>query len=140
MIGHLLAVLVVASALVGCSGEGERPTLSFDGDSATYSGPDVLSEMPVTFVLENPTTGMVVFGWAVTNDEGITLEDEVAWIESHGDEVPPWAGDYGHIGVNFMNDTREEAVEVPDGHVLLWANTQSDDAVYPAAYVTVDTG
>jgi hypothetical protein len=141
MIRCLLVVLLVASSFVGCGGEDETPTLSFDGETATYSGPEVLSEMPVAFLLENPTTGMVIFGWSVTNDESITLEDEVAWIESHGDELPPWAEEeYGHLGVNFMNDTREEAVELPDGHVFLWANTQSDDAVYPAAYVTVDTG
>ena len=141
MIRRLLVVFLVASSLVGCGGADEMPTLSFDGESATYSGPEVLSEMPTTFVLENPTMGMVMFGWAVSSDASITLEDEIAWIDSHGtDEAPPWVEDYGHIGVNFMNDTREESLEVPDGHVMLWAETRGDDAVYPAAYVTVDAG
>jgi PBP1b-binding outer membrane lipoprotein LpoB len=42
MIRRLLAVFLTAVILGGCSGEDATPTLSFDGEAATYSGPDTL--------------------------------------------------------------------------------------------------
>ncbi len=142
MIRRVLVVCLVAVSLIGCSDEGATPTLSFDGEAATYSGPETFSEMPVTFVLENPTTKMVGFGWSLVNDDSVTLDDAVAWVESHAaDDVPAWVADYGRVlELNFMNDTREESTTLPEGKVLLWVWSQSDKARYMAAEVTVDTG
>ena len=143
MIRRLCVVLSAALFLVSCSSEDGTPTMSFDGEAATYSGPSVLTEMPMTFVLENPTTKMVTFGWHLVADESVTFDEEVAWMDTHqGDNygIPQWVEEYGGIAdVNFMNDTREESAELPDGTILLWVWDPSGKVMFPAARVTVDT-
>lgn len=119
------------------------PTLTFDGTTASYQGPTTFTENPVTFTLENPTDEMVGFGWNVLNDESITLEEEIAWMEAHRGptyELPTWVEDYGEVSaVSFMGDVREASVELPDGKILLFVWQQSEHILYPAAHITVET-
>jgi hypothetical protein len=119
------------------------PTLTFDGTTASYAGPTTFTENSITFTLENPTNEMVAFGWNVMNDESITLEEEIAWMEAHRGptyEIPPWVEDYGGITpTSFMADVVEATVELPDGKILLYVWQQSDRILYPAAHITVET-
>lgn len=98
------------------------PTDSFDGQTATYTGPSTFDRNALTFVFDNGTDRMVGLGWNVMNDESITFEDEIAWMDVHrGDsyEIPPWVEEYGGIGTSQRRGTYEATAEIPDGKVLL---------------------
>lgn len=142
-VGVLVAVIAVAgiAAWLVFSSGGEDPTLVFDGSTATYSGPDTFEAGEVTFTLENTTREMVRFGWNVTNDESVTLEEEIAWMETHRGssyEIPPWVEEYGGIGqVAFMDDVQEASVELPEGKILLIVWNPGENVLHPAAHITV---
>jgi hypothetical protein len=119
------------------------PTVSFDGQSATYAGPSTFDTNAITFVFDNNSDRMALLGWNVMNDESITIDEEIAWMDVHrGDDyaIPPWVEDYGQITVSNMNGTLEGTAEIPNGKVLLYVWQQSGKVLYPAAHIIVDTG
>jgi hypothetical protein len=96
----LIAVIAIAGIVLWFvfSGSDGEPTLAFDGTSLTYSGPESLTVGAVTFTLENTSDGPATFAWGLINDDSITLEDEVAWVEANPGAVPPWIQTWGEIG------------------------------------------
>ena len=77
----------IAAWLLLADGEG-RPTLTFEGDALTYSGPMTFDERVIT--LENTSDGSAAFAWGLISDDSITLEDEVAY---RGPAPPPGSSD-----------------------------------------------
>lgn len=119
------------------------PTLTFDGETVTYDGPEAFDTGVITFRLDTTARDMIAFGWNVMNDESITLEEEIAWMETHrgpGYEIPPWVEDYGGIGTTTTAWTWEETVELPDGKLLLYVWSAGPRILYPAAHIYIDTG
>jgi hypothetical protein len=149
----VVAILIVAAVgLFGLLGNNRSevvvvppplPTISFDGESAAYAGPETFDRTTLTFLLENTSGEMAGLGWNVLDDESITFADEIAWTETHrGDayEIPAWVREYGPI-VNFhTNGTWEGSAEIPEGEVLLYVWQPGPKILYPAAHIRVDTG
>lgn len=118
------------------------PTVTFDGQTATYTGPASFDDNTITFIFNNDTDRMVGLGWNVMNDESITIDDEIAWMETHRGEtyeIPPWVENYGSIGTTRTGGTQEATVEVPNGKCLLYVWEQGQHILYPAAHITIDT-
>lgn len=118
------------------------PMVSFDGETATYIGPETFDRSTLTFLFENTTGDMAGLGWNVMNDESITLGEEIAWMETHrGDtyEIPPWVEDFGGIGRFHTSGTLEVSAELPDGKILVYVWQPSPQILSPAAHITVDT-
>ena len=99
----LVAVIVVGGAAVGIAvlitNDTDTPTLSFDGETATYSGPETLEAgATVTVTLENTSDEKATFGMLRLRDEDMTLEEfqaawqagEDAWVS--GDDIGPQSG------------------------------------------------
>jgi hypothetical protein len=141
----LVAVIAVAGIVLWFvfSGGAEEPILTFDGTTATYSGPDTfVAGEEVTFTAENQTSEMVTFGWSRNNDETITLEEEIAWMETHRGssyEIPPWVEDYGGFTPAFSDDVREGSVVFEAGKGLLWVWDARERIIYPAAHITASS-
>lgn len=148
------AAVVFVGAVVGVGffltgdrdlfGAGGTPTLSFDGTTATYRGPATFDDNLITFRLENTGSNIALFGWNVMNDESITLEEEIAWMETHRGvtyEIPPWVEEYGRIGMSVWPDEPvERSVEIPNGKGLLYMWDIENRILYPAAHITVSGG
>jgi hypothetical protein len=119
------------------------PTLTFDGETVAYVGPETFDTNVITFRVETTADRMIGFGWNVMNDESITLEEEIAWMETHRGstyEIPPWVEDYGMIGTITTAWNWEETVELPDGKLLLYVWEPGPKILHPAAHISIDTG
>jgi len=148
-IAILIAAAVGLIALLG-NDRGEviiapppMPTVSFDGETATYTGPETFDRRTLTVVLENTSGDMAGLGWNVMNDESITLAEEIAWMATHRGntyEIPSWVEQYGGIGRFHQNGTWEGSAEIPDGKVLLYIWQPGPRILSPAAHITIDTG
>lgn len=125
------------------------PTITFDGETATYSGPATFDENLLTFRLENNSDAVrATFSWSLMNDETITMEDHIAWAETHRGPnyaIPKWV-EFGAWGaIDFAvppNTVVEESVNVsfPNGKVLLYLWDVGNQIVYPAGHIYVNGG
>jgi hypothetical protein len=123
------------------------PTLTFDGETATYSGPSTFDQNLLTFRLVNNSDSVrASFGWNVMNDETITLEQDIAWMETHrGDNysIPKWVEAWGLIDFTLPPNTVIEesvSVSIPDGKCALYVWDARNQILYPAAHITVNSG
>ena len=140
----LIVVIVaagIALAWLAFSGD-EEPTVAFDGQTATYSGPTSLAAGEITFTFdatEYDSPNGVMFIVAKVTDDSITLEDleALAATEPASGPIPPFIGTFE----NFL--VRDEVVEVTytlsEGRWMTSAHTspQDTDRVYPAAILEV---
>lgn len=151
----VIVVLAVAGAgLLITQGDDEVvsvadaiPTITFDGETASYRGSTTFDENVLTFRLENNSDSVrAAFGWNVMNDETITLEEEIASMETRrGDNssIPPWVEAYDQIDFYVPPNAvvEESAPEtLPSGKGLLYVWDARNRILYPAAHITVGTG
>jgi hypothetical protein len=137
----LIAVVAIAGVvlwLLLSGGEGE-PTLTFDGTAATYSGPETLEAGDVTFTLENTSGQEMVFAWVLLNDDSITLEDEIAWMEENPDSIegPPWVETWNRISEVEPGEVVEETSYMFEGRNELGAWNDATDDIYIAVFIDV---
>lgn len=156
-IGAIVLAMVAAVVVwVMVSGGEEQPTLSFDGTSTTYTGPETLQAGSVTFKLENTSDVTQGFFWAryldeslmpsddylvamgvePIGEEGVTLEHEYAWIELHG-TVPPWVDYFMLLPDVEPNTTIEATTELTAGRYVLAAQDLAAQKAYPGAIIEV---
>jgi hypothetical protein len=153
------AAVIVVGAVVGVAmlmtGDGDDlvtvaeavPTITFDGETATYSGPETFEENLLTFRLENNSDSVrASFGWSLLNDETITMEDQIAWAGTHQGPnyaIPKWVEGYGAIDFAVSpNTVVEESVSVsfPNGKFQLWLHDYRTKIMYPAGQIYVNGG
>jgi hypothetical protein len=140
-IAAVIAVIAIAGVvlwLLLSGGEGE-PTLTFDGTALTYSGPETLKAGDVTFTLENTSEEEMVFYWALFNDDSITLEDSIAWMEANPDSNtgPPWIETSNWTGEAEPGEVLERAFYMFEGRNELGAFNDATGDVYIAAVIDV---
>lgn len=121
------------------------PTITFDGETASYSGPATFDENELTFRLVNTSDSVrIAFGWYLMSDETMSMDEVIAFAERHRGElygIPPWIKDWNQIDFNVPpNSVLEESSreQVPTGKCLLYAYSMSDTILYPAAFITVN--
>jgi hypothetical protein len=156
------AVILVVGAVAGIAamvgddgddvvvGGDEEPTLTFDGTTVTYSGPETLEAGAVTFTLNNTSEEDIYFAWGLINDDSFTLEDELAWIAANPDtrSTPPWLIAWTEIGQVDPGETVErttslikgknDLVALPPIHRDLRGDMESrNGATYVAAIIEV---
>ena len=89
----LLCAFLIA-LLTGCSSSSKTPeiTLTFDGETCQYDGPNVISPGKVTIILKN-TSDYDLSLWAARMEEGKTWQDMLDYIGTPGAsvELPSWA-------------------------------------------------
>ena len=130
-VGALLVVGIGVWALSAGGGD-DQPTLTFDGAVATYQGPDTIEAGQVTFRLENESDREVVFVWGRHNQEGITEEQQRAWVEENPSSPPPWIEDAGDIGPPVpAGTTVEQTIELAPGPTDLFAWDEIEYVGYP---------
>ena len=122
------AVILVVGAVVGIAAlardgdddvvavAAEEPTLTFDGTTATYSGPETL-QGDEPFILTNTSEDDIYFAWGLISDDSITVEDELAWIAANPDSktTPPWLIAWGEIGRVDPGETVERTASLIKG-------------------------
>lgn len=134
---------VVAPSETAPTPNGVSPTLSFDGNQATYSGAQSFDTNEIAFALENTSGIDIMFGWGISNDLTITLEDDISWLETHRGAnyaIPDWVRTYGEIGAVASGVGLEVVANIPDGRALVYAWDPQARISYPAAEIFVDSG
>ena len=93
LVSAAVAVLV-ALALWFVFSEDAQPTVTFDGQTATYDGPTTFDAGEVTFTFDGSEYERgVAFVIVEVIDDDITLEDFKAWAaENPARSVPPFGG------------------------------------------------
>lgn len=135
----------------------DQPTLAFDGTAATYSGPTSLQPGEVTFTLENRTDTTAGFLWGRHVDEsrfaavsewlvaigmepigaeGVTMEHEYSWSETHN-VMPPFAEETFDFPDVAANTTIEATAELTEGRYTVLAWDPIALKPYPAAIIEV---
>jgi hypothetical protein len=126
----LIAVIAIAGIVLWFvfSGTDEEPTLTFDGATLTYSGPESLEAGDVTFTLENTSEEEMTFAWGLINDDSITLEDDKAWVEADPSpgSTPPWVATWGEIGRAAPGATVEKRTSLLVGRndLVAWSPSE----------------
>ncbi len=118
-------------------GGDDEPTLSFDGTQATYNGPEVLEAGNTLFKIENDSDVVADFLWGRHGEEGITLEQTVAWAETNTDQ-PPWVEEALHLVKDLApHSTGERLAWMTAGtyELIVW-DVQAEKA-HVAAIITV---
>lgn len=141
----LIAVVVIGGlALWIWLGGEEEPTVTFDGTTATYSGPETLEAGTVTFIFDAAdyeSSRAVAFIIAEMTDESLTMEDLEAYSEINpARDKPPWAGT---LQVWLVSDAIEKDVTLTAGTFSVWASTHlppDEDRAHPAAILEVTGG
>lgn len=141
----LIVVIVaagIALAWLAFSGD-EEPTVTFDGQIATYSGPTSLTAGEITFTFDaTEYDSPVMFVVAEVTDDSVTLEDleaEAAARPASG-SIPPFIGSVETSLV--ASEVVEETHVLTGGRWMVSANTSPEDTdrVYPAAILEVTSG
>lgn len=140
----LLALVVVAGlALWIWFGDEGEPSATFDGEVATYSGPESLETGTVTFTFDASAyegERGVAFIIAEMLDDSLTMADLEAYAEVNpARDKPPWLG---RLEVSFVTDVIEKDVTLTAGTYSVWANTAPTDGdrAHPAAILEVTGG
>ena len=123
------------------------PTLAFDGEAASYSGPSTFDQNLLTFRLVNNSDSVrIAFGWYLMSDETMTLDEVIAFADRYRGELygePPWIEDWNQIDFNVpTNEVVEESApdNVPTGKSLLYAYDFGNRILYPAAFIVIGNG
>lgn len=138
----LIVLIVVAGVVLwlAFAGEGE-PTATFDGEVATYSGPDTLEAGSVTFTLDaTEYEPEVMFAVARIADDSLTMEDFEALADEYtADEAPPGVFTEFDTSSVVTDEVLEHEFTVSEGRWLLVANTAPDgtNRAHPAAILEV---
>ncbi len=138
----LIAVIVAAGGITLwlVLGGDDQPTIGFDGSEATYSGPEIIEAGEVPFKTENNSDVVVDFLWGRHSEEGITLEQTVAWAESSTDQ-PPWVEEGFHLVKDqAANSSGERVSWMTAGtyELVVW-EVQAEKAHIAALITVVDT-
>lgn len=134
-------VVVVAAGGIGVwllsAGDGE-PTLSFDGTSAAYSGPEVLGAGNVLFHIENNSDVVADFLWGRHGEEGITFEQASSWNDPDG-APPPWVEDGFHLAKDVapQKATEKLSAMTPGTYELVVWEVEAGKS-HVAALITVE--
>ncbi len=142
----VIGILVVAAAAVGIwflvADEGE-PTVTFDGSTATYSGPTSFEAGSITFTLdatEYDFPGGVAFILVPLSDESLTMADLEAIADEYAaNEIPP-GFDVVRARIFFVEaEVIETDITLSEGRWGVWANTSPMDTnrAHPAAILDV---
>lgn len=91
-------VAVGAGVWMFASGDDDQPTLSFDGETATYDGPATLDAGEISFMLRNDSDVDIGFVWGRHREEGHTVEEASAFAEANPGVPPPWVAEAVDIG------------------------------------------
>ena len=107
-------------------GDGE-PTATFDGEIASYSGPESFEAGNVTFTFDATEYGdRVTFVVARMSDESLTMADLEAYAaDNPGSQVADFVAT---SNVTYVNDeVVEKEIALTEGTWSVWANTAPDD-------------
>ena len=131
----VLALVGVGVSMLASSDSDDRPTLTWDGEAATYQGPDTLEAGEVTLVLKNDSDRDVGFVWGHHVEEGHTMQETLDWVTEHPSSPPPWVGQTADIGPMVEPQTTvERTTTIPPGptDLLAW-----DGTAHPATIILV---
>ncbi len=92
-------------------------TLTFDGSSCVYDGPDTLSPGPTEFSFSNETEEIATHAIVHITADDITLED----IQQLSESDPEWTGDPGSLG--------EDAAEIVSGGTTTMPDRSTESTV-----------
>lgn len=145
VLAALVAAVVVGLGLwFVASDDDGLPTVTFDGQSATYDGPSTFEAGEVRFEFDASAYERdVVFVIGEIRDDGITYEEIVAWFDENpgGAVIPPFMGSV-EIALAADGDFVLEETYVLQGGMryLLSAITppEASDRVYPAAIIETE--
>lgn len=140
----LIAIGAIAGLVLWIlfAGEDGPPTVTFDGQTATYSGPTSMSAGDVTFTFdatEYANSNGVTFLVDELTDDSITMAD----IESATAAFPASTGTPPFVGTQYSEVVVGDVVEVTfplsEGRWTVAAATapQDTDRVHPAAILDV---
>ena len=140
----LIAVIAIAGVvlwLVISNGD-EEPAITFDGTTATYSGPTTLEAGAITFSLTNTHENAMDFGRTISTDPDLTLEEVKAWLEANPnpEEDSPWFGGYDYLGIVMTGQTIDWDTTFPEGTYVLLMLDQFTHIPYPASVIDVTAG
>ncbi len=95
---RVLVAALPLLALTACGGDDSADdgplTLTFEGSSCVYEGPDTLSPGPVEFSYSNETEEIASHGIVHITADDITLDD----IQRLSETDPEWTGDPDSLG------------------------------------------
>ena len=116
----VLAVVVLAAAGVGSwlllSGGTDEVVISFDGSTATYTGPEQLvAGEETTLVLENNSSNRVAFAAALVKQDWTLDEAKEHEYRTFRSNTPsPWMASYRVIANADPGETLNEAYTFPE--------------------------
>jgi hypothetical protein len=139
----LIVVLIIALGVAVwflVSDDG-TPTARFDGEVATYDGPDTLEAGSVTVTLDaTEYEPEVMFAVAHIVDDNLTMEDFEALADEYtADEAPPGVFTEFDTSSVVTDEVLEHEFTLTEGRWLLVASTAPDgtNRVHPAAILEV---
>lgn len=136
------AVALIAT-LIGDDGEDlvaaaeAAPTLTFDGEAATYIGPTTLEAGTNTFSLDNTHDTAVDFVKILSTDESLTLEDVRAWGDPNTTGQAAWFGGREVIGVGMPGVVADYDIALKAGTYGLLVVDPFTGIAYPATVIQV---
>ncbi len=140
----LVVVLVVAAGGVwwALSADDGSPTVTFDGELATYDGPAILDAGEITWTIDasayEPGAALIV---AELRDESLTLADLEQWAtENEASVGPPFIGSLWMTLATYGDRIVDEVHRLEPGIYSVWVNTAPNDTdrAYPVAIIEVE--
>ncbi|MDH3731500.1 MAG: hypothetical protein OES13_10340 [Acidimicrobiia bacterium] len=117
------------------------PKVTFDGETATYSGPTSFEAGTVTFTFDatDYDTEVAFVAVHIVSDDAMTMADFEAYAaENSARSAPPWAGVY-HINYVTPDEAVNKELRLTEGTWLVVVSTAPNDSdtVFPAALIEV---